>query len=399
MDNKAFSGLTVLDFTQGIAGPHATMLLALHGADVIKVEPPEGDWGRGLGDLRGDHCAHSVAFNRGKRSIALDLKHPEGVAICKVLAAKASVVTESFRPGVMARLGLGYDALKAINPKLIYCSVSGFGQEGPNNKRPTVDGLIQAFTGMMVMNRTADGVPHRQGMIAVDVMTGLYTFNALSTALMRQFRFGEGCRIDASLMTAAAAFQGAKLMEHVVSNGTPPPLYTPAGMFKTADGYIVISAMRPNHFRDLFVELGRLDIADDPRLQSHADRIKNGAIITKALNEIIATKPSAAWLTQLQAAGIFCERVNTYQDYLDHPHVKAVGAVDWIEQDGVGRLPVANIPGLPPANADPRASHAPHIGEHGAAILGEIGYTAARIDALYQGKAVGRPAATAKAAE
>ena len=173
MTKGAYDGITVLDFTQGIAGPHASMLLALHGADVIKIEPLEGDWGRALGELKGDHCAHSVAFNRGKRSIALDLKSPDGIAVVKKIAAKAHVVLESFRPGVIQRLGFGYEAIKKVNPKVVYCSVSGFGQTGPYSKRPTVDGLIQAFSGMMVMNRMPDGTPWRQGMIAVDVTTGL----------------------------------------------------------------------------------------------------------------------------------------------------------------------------------------------------------------------------------
>ena len=232
MVKGAYDGITVLDFTQGIAGPHASMLLALHGADVIKIEPPEGDWGRALGEIKGDHCAHSVAFNRGKRSIALDLKSPDGIAVVKKLAAKADVVMESFRPGVIQRLGFGYEDVKKVNPKVVYCSVSGFGQTGPFSKRPTVDGLIQAFSGMMVMNKMPDGTPWRQGMIAVDVTTGLYTFQALAPALMRQFRFGEGCYIDSSLMRSAAAFQGAKLMEWVFSKGAPPVLYMPAGSYK-----------------------------------------------------------------------------------------------------------------------------------------------------------------------
>ena len=260
MVKGAFDGVTVLDFTQGVAGPHASLLLALHGADVIKIEPPEGDWGRALGELRGDHCAHSIAFNRGKRSIALDLKSPDGIAVAKKIAAKADVVMESFRPGVISRLGFGYEDLKKINPKVVYCSVSGFGQTGPYAKRPTVDGLIQAFSGMMVMNRTPDGTPWRQGMIAVDVTTGLYTFQALATAIMRQFRFGEGCFIDSSLMRSAAAYQGAKLMEWVFSNGAPPVLYMPAGSYKSKNGYIMVSAMRPHHFRLMFELIGRPDI-------------------------------------------------------------------------------------------------------------------------------------------
>ena len=208
----------------------------------------------------------------------------------KKLAAKADVVMESFRPGVIKRLGFGYEDIKAINPKVVYCSVSGFGQTGPYSKRPTVDGLIQAFSGMMVMNRTPDGTPWRQGMIAVDVTTGLYTFQALSTAIMRQFRFGEGCFIDSSLMKAAAAFQGAKLMEWIFSNGAPPVLYMPAGSYKTSNGYIMVSAMRPHHFRLMFELIGREDIANDPELQGHNDRIRNAPKIIKALQETMPSK-------------------------------------------------------------------------------------------------------------
>ncbi len=325
MVKGAFDGITVLDFTQGIAGPHASMLLALHGADVIKVEPPEGDWGRALGELKGDHCAHSVAFNRGKRSIALDLKSPDGIAVARKLAAKAHVVMESFRPGVIQRLGFGYDEIRKVNPTVVYCSVSGFGQTGPFSKRPTVDGLIQAFSGMMVMNKMPDGTPWRQGMIAVDVTTGLYTFQALSTAIMRQFRFNEGCFIDSSLMRAAAAFQGAKLMEWVLSNGAPPVLYMPAGSYKSKNGYIMVSAMRPHHFRLMFELMGRQDIADDPELQSHNDRIRNAAKIVKALQETMPTKTTEEWIAILQPKDVFCERVNNYTDYLEHRACQGIG--------------------------------------------------------------------------
>ena len=399
MVKGAFDGVTVLDFTQGVAGPHASMLLALHGADVIKIEPPEGDWGRALGELKGDHCAHSVAFNRGKRSIALDLKSADGIAVVRKLAAKAQVVMESFRPGVIKRLGFGYDDIRKVNPSVVYCSVSGFGQTGSFSKRPTVDTLIQAFSGMMVMNKMPDGTPWRQGMIAVDVMTGLYTFQALSPAILRQFRFGEGSYIDSSLMRSAAAYQGAKLMEWVFSKGTPPPLYMPAGNYKTANGYIVLSAMRPHHCRALFELIGRQDIADDPDLQSHESRIKNAAKIVAALNETMPSRTTEEWIALLQPHEVFCERVNNYSDYLNHPHVKESGAVDWIEQDGFGRMPVANIPGLPRASEHAAQQHAPHIGEDGADILGELGYDKAEIDAIFSRGGVRRPALAAEAAE
>jgi crotonobetainyl-CoA:carnitine CoA-transferase CaiB-like acyl-CoA transferase len=401
MVKGAFDGITVLDFTQGIAGPHASMLLALHGADVIKIEPLEGDWGRALGDIKGDHCAHSIAYNRGKRSIALDLKSADGREVVKKLAARADVVMESFRPGVISRLGFGYEDIKKVNPKVVYCSVSGFGQTGPYSRRPTVDGLIQAFSGMMVMNKLPDGTPWRQGMIAVDVTTGLYTFQALSTAIMRQFRFGEGCYIDSSLMKSAAAFQGGKLMEWIFSNGAPPVLYMPAGSYKTKNGYIMVSAMRPHHFKLLFELIGRADIAADPELQSHEARIRNAPKIIKALQETMPSKTTEEWIAILQPKDVFCERVNNYTDYLEHEHVRESGAIDWIEQDRVGRLPVANIPGLPRAAEHEPQQHAPHIGEDGPDILGELGYSAAEIEAIFTRGGIGRPSepATVKAAD
>jgi len=245
-----------------------------------------------------------------------------------------------------------------------------------------------------------DGTPYRQGMIAVDVMTGLYTFQALAPALMRQFRFGEGCLIDSSLMRSAAAFQGAKLMEWVFSKGTPPPLYMPAGSYKTANGYIMVSAMRPHHFRALFELIGRQDIADDPELQTHESRIKNAPKIIKALNETMPQKTTEEWIALLQPNEVFCERVNNYSDYLEHPHVKESGAIDWIEQDGFARLPVANIPGLPPASAHEAQQHAPHIGENGPDILRELGYGPGDIDAMFARGGIGGPATpAAKAAE
>jgi crotonobetainyl-CoA:carnitine CoA-transferase CaiB-like acyl-CoA transferase len=252
---------------------------------------------------------------------------------------------------------------------------------------------------MMVMNRMPDGTPWRQGMIAVDVTTGLYTFQALSTALIRQLRFGEGSHIDSSLMRSAAAFQGGKLMEWVFSNGKPPPLYMPAGSYKTSNGYIMVSAMRPHHFKALFELIGRDDIANDPELQGHEARIRNAPKIIKALQETMPSKTTEDWIALLQPKEVFCERVNNYTDYLEHPHVKESGAVDWIEQSGFGRMPVANIPGLPPASEHPPQQHAPHLGEHGPAILRELGFSAAEIDAMFAKGGVRPPAAMDKAAE
>jgi crotonobetainyl-CoA:carnitine CoA-transferase CaiB-like acyl-CoA transferase len=216
---------------------------------------------------------------------------------------------------------------------------------------------------------------------------------------MRQFRFKEGCFIDSSLMKSAAAFQGAKLMEWVFSNGAPPVLYMPAGSYKTKNGYIMVSAMRPHHFKLMFELLGRTDVANDPELQSHDARIRNAPKIIKALNETLPAKTTEEWIAILQPKDVFCERVNNYQDYLDHAHVKESGAIDWIDQEGVGRMPVANIPGLPRAAEHPPQQHAPHIGEDAADILSELGYATADIDAIFARGGIRPPSPAAKAAE
>jgi crotonobetainyl-CoA:carnitine CoA-transferase CaiB-like acyl-CoA transferase len=178
-------------------------------------------------------------------------------------------------------------------------------------------------------------------------------------------------------------------MEHVWSDGKPPPLYVPAGMFKTADGYIVVSSMRQHHFKALCQVLGRPEYADDPRFATHETRIANAATINHALGSAFPSKTTAEWLKLLHEGGVFAERVNNYDDYMANEQVKAMGAVDWMEEDGVGKLPIANIPGLPPAREDDRARHAPHIGENGREVLTSLGYSNAQIAALIDAKVVG----------
>ncbi|HSJ42971.1 MAG TPA: CoA transferase, partial [Xanthobacteraceae bacterium] len=178
-----YRGLRVLDFGQGIASPYCAMLLGVYGAEIIKVEPPEGDWSRYLGTTHGSHTALSAVYNRGKRSLCLDLKHSDGIAIAKRLARDCDVLIEGFRPGVAARLGLGYEELSRENPGLIYLSVSGFGQQGPYAKRPGSDSVAQAFSGLVSVNVGNDKTPHRVGTTISDVATGVYAFQAIATAL------------------------------------------------------------------------------------------------------------------------------------------------------------------------------------------------------------------------
>lgn len=386
-ETRALSGIKVCDLTQGVAGPHATMLLALHGADVTKIEPLDGDWSRVLGKPSGQETTESIAVNRAKRSIACNLKSDAGRDIVRRLIEQSDIFIESFRPGVIARMGLGYEEVRKIKPSIVYASVSGFGQEGPNTLRPTVDGLIQAYSGMMVMNRTPEGVPHRQGMIAVDVLTGLYIYQAVSAALIRQIRFGEGSYLDISMMQSAAAFQSAKIMEHAAFNGKPAPLYVPSGMYQTTDGYIVISGMRDRHFAAICEVMNRPDLASDPRWPTQPARAQFGEIINGEIRKEVAKRSSAEWLTDLHAAGVFAEAVQGYADWLEDDHVKAVQAYRMAGESAFGPLPMAHIPGTP-RDGDPRDYRTPLIGEHSREVLAELGFDAHWIDQHIQAGSV-----------
>jgi crotonobetainyl-CoA:carnitine CoA-transferase CaiB-like acyl-CoA transferase len=211
-----YRGLRVLDFGQGIASPYCAMLLGVYGAEVIKVEPPEGDWSRYLGTTYGSHTALSAVYNRGKHSLCLDLKHDEGIRIARRLAGDCDVFIEGFRPGVAARLGIGYEDLARDNPGLIYLSVSGFGQVGPYSKRPGSDSVAQAFSGLVSVNVGNDKTPHRVGTTISDVATGVYAFQAIAAALFARATVGTGRWIDISLTQSTAALLGHKVAEHVL---------------------------------------------------------------------------------------------------------------------------------------------------------------------------------------
>jgi crotonobetainyl-CoA:carnitine CoA-transferase CaiB-like acyl-CoA transferase len=391
-DKEAFSGIRVLDLSQGIAGPHSAMLLAQHGADVIKAEPIAGDWGRTLGRPYGQNTAHSIAFNRGKRSIALDLTKPRGLEVAHLLMKQSDVVIEAFRPGVMAKYGLAYEDARAANPEIIYLSINGFGSRGPDYMLPVTDAVIQAFSGLMTVSRSSDGVPNRLTMIPVDVVTGLYAFQALSTALTRKFRFGTGGYIEASLMQSAAAFQAAKIMKYHLEGGEPQPLYSPVATLRTSDGYLNVTAMREQHFAALCDAIGRPEMATDPAYQNRELRIRNEAPLLAILRAEFAKQPTAYWAAKLTAVGVMNAPVQTYGDFLDHRQTKAMQAVDYVEHPGVGTIAIAQIPGTPLlASQNISHSRAPLIGEHTSDILAELGFSDDDVEAMLTDKSVALP--------
>lgn len=366
-----FSGLRVLDLSQGVAGPYAAMLLAQYGADVVKVEPPEGDWARRLGTRYGDQSVFSIAANLGKRSIALDLKRDTDRAIAHRLAARADVMLESFRPGVAMRLGIGYAELSASNPRLLYVSVSGFGQAGPDSQRPAMDPILQSFTGMVATNRGLCGTPHRVVPIVVDMSTALYTFQALAAALYARRDEPRGRYLDVSLMQSAAALQGIHIAAQHLEGRMRPGL-TPGGSYVTADGGMYIVIHRDADFGKLCDALELSDVKDDARFATNDLRYEHVTELTDRLNAAFARATNEGLGKRLMDAGVMHSPVHTYTEFLRQPQVEAARAVAWLEQPGVGRLPVPNVPGVGALiSGSPRAK-APALDEHRAEILAEL---------------------------
>lgn len=381
-DDLAFRGLKVLDMAQGVAGPHCGLLLAQHGADVVKLEPLGGDWGRALGMRYGDLSAFGAVYNRGKRSIALDLKAEEGLAAAKALAAEADVILESFRPGVMARFGLDYETVSRENPTVVYMSVSGYGQQGPNAKQPVTDSVMQAFSGLMSVNKDDRGVPQRIGVIAIDVFTGLYGFQAVAPALYRRARTGKGAHLDVSLMQSSLAFLSAKMIERHLEGAEPTVLGAPLGTYETADGFLNMNARRDPHYKALMALIGHPELVDDPRYATADARVANRDALDAVVRPALKTRPTAEWLEDFGERDILAGRVNDFPDILEDAHVKAVDAVRWLEQDGVGSIPMPLIPGAPAPDGD--RAEAPHLGAHTREILADLGYDAARITSMVE---------------
>jgi crotonobetainyl-CoA:carnitine CoA-transferase CaiB-like acyl-CoA transferase len=359
------------------------MHLARHGADVIKVEPPgSGDWGRQLGRSTRDQTAHSVVVNRAKRSIAVDLKTDEGAAIVQRLARDCDVFLQNYRVGKIDKFALDYESVRKTNPNVIYLAISGFGPKGPRCDQPATDSVMQAYTGMMSVNRGPTGVPQRIELLAIDFTTGLYAFQAVAAALYRKATKGTGAYIATSLLESSLALQEATMMESYLQGGAAEPIGMPVGTFKTKDGYMSVNARRDEHFRRLSKLLGKDEWLADPRYADARGRVKHGDELMGQLRPIFETRTSDEWVELLSGIDILKAKVNTYADLFADRQVQAVDAVRWVENDTLGRVPMASICGQrPPASGD-RLTHSPHLGEHTREVLQELGYDAAGIEKL-----------------
>jgi len=374
-----YRGLRVLDFGQGIASPYCAMLLGVYGADVIKVEPPEGDWSRFLGTTYGNHTTLSAVYNRGKRSLCLDMKHKDGIAIAQKLARECDVLVEGFRPGVAARLGLGYEELSRGNPGLIYLSISGFGQSGPYSKRPGSDSVAQAYSGLVSVNTGNDGLPHRVGTTISDVVTGVYAFQAIATTLFARAATGTGRWIDVNLAQSTAALLGHKAAEHILEGGAPRALNVPASTYRTSDGWMMVTLVNEAQYERLCTAIDREDLATDPRFADFAARADHADVLISQLRELFVTQPSEAWLKRLHAADIIAERIHNPGDWLRSAHVEETRAAVCQDTPGVGKVYSPRTPGIASLSEDDLCP-APDIGQDSIAVLAEAGFDRTAID-------------------
>ena len=391
MSEQALTGVRILDFSQVLAGPFATQLMAQLGAQVVKVEQPVGgDMTRGLMSASSDGMAPSfLAANLGKRSLTLDLKNPKAKEIVHKLVAEADVLVENFKPGTIERLGFGFEAMKAIKPDLVYASISGFGQTGPRANLPAFDGAIQAYSGMMSISGHAETGPVRSGYFSVDMSTALNAAFAITAALLRRTNTGEGQRVDVSMLDTAMFMQSPQMTGYLVSgkapelNGNASPTKQPtSNVFASSNGYVQVIAMKETQVQALFTELGmpeRYAEFNEPTV-----RLARRDEVHGLIAPMIAAQTTEYWLEALDAIGV---PVSAIQDFptiaeepqLAHREVFVEQAHHLHPNQSVKVVRAAHVaePGNPSIQGP-----TPTLGAHTDDILGELGYSVDQIKAM-----------------
>ncbi len=378
---KPFEGVRVLDLSAGIAGPHAGMLLAMNGAEVVKVEPPEGDWGRRLGTHRDDHSAYSIYYNQGKKSLSLDLKTSQAKTVLRKLIADSDVFIESFRPGVIKRLGFSFEDVIAINPKVIYLSVSGFGQTGELSAFPGTDSAIQAYTGLMYLNRGRTGIPKRFPYTLIDVVAGIYAYSMMASAFISMLRSANGAYIDCSLAHVSLALQGGAILKHQMDMMSLPQEPVPVGAFKTSDGYISISVSRDDQFDRLCACLEREDLRTSSLYITNESRNSNKSVLLEELQREFLKENNEAWHRKLSQVDIVHGVVNDYDALLASRELRDLNVMT---ETYIPALSEAfSFPTTPtPRWPDSVSKNAPRIGEHSTEVLDSFGFKEEEIQHL-----------------
>ena len=380
---KPLAGLRVIDLTQAMAAPFCTMNLADMGADVIKIEPPgEGEPTRRLGSVQQNgHSATFMTMNRGKRGLTVDLKQPEGVEILHRLARTADVFVQNYRPGVAERLGVGDEALRRLNPRLVYCAISGFGATGPYASRGGYDLIAQGMSGIMSVTGDEDGAPAKSGVPLSDLAAGLFGAYGILCALEYRERTGEGQLVDTSLLEAAMALTVWESSEYWVTGRAPRALGSahrlsaPYQALRAADGWFTVGANNDRLFEGLCRAIGRLELTADTRFSGRVERLRNRRALADEIEKTTVAAPRACWLERLDAAGVPAGPINTYPEALADPHALARGMVVDLEHPGAGPIKALGVPVKLSDTPGAVDRAAPLLGEHTAEILTELGYT------------------------
>ena len=372
------AGIRVADFSRVLAGPLATMVLADLGADVVKIERPgAGDDTRGWGPpFVGDDAAYFLSLNRNKRSVALDLGTEKGATAARRLALASDVVIENFRPGLMARFGLGFEGLSAERPELVYCSLTAFGEEGGSASRPGYDIIVQALSGLMSITGHPGGEPTKVGVALLDVVCGLYAANAIQAALIRRGETGRGGRVSVSLFDASVAAMVNQAANHLLGGLVPGPLgnqhpnIVPYQLFEAADRPFILAAGNDRLFERTCEVLGRPELAADERFATNEARVRNRESLIPLLSEAFATRTAAEWLEALESAAVPCAPVRA----MDEVFAASEGAATVQEiQDPVrGLLRLVASPIRIDGARAPIRRPPPRLGEHTDEVLGEL---------------------------
>lgn len=375
----ALEGIKVLDLTRVLAGPYATMILADMGADVIKVEMPgKGDDSRHFGPYIGDESAYFMSINRNKKSMTLNLKEQKGKDILKELVKQVDVIVENYRPGTMEKLGLGYDVLKEINPKIIYAASSGFGHTGPYSKRPAYDGVVQAMGGIMSITGQKGGKPTRVGPSVGDITAGLFTAIGILAALQTRNTQGVGQKVDVAMLDCQVAILENAIARYVVSGDVPKPAgnrhssIVPFEPFETADGEIMIAAGNDNLYKKYCAAMGRPELAEDERFVTNLLRSDNYDELRPVLGEVMATKTTEEWQKIMDDAGVPNGPINTVDKVITNEQVVAREMIQEVDHPIAGKL---KMPGVPIKMSETPGSirtHAPLLGQHTNELLSSM---------------------------
>jgi len=382
-------GVTILDLSRILAGPYCTMVLGDMGAEVLKVEPPAGDDSRAWGPpFVGGESTYFLSVNRNKKSIAIDLKKPAGCELLERLLGKADVLVENFRPGTLDRLGFGYEKLSQSFPRLVYCSISGYGQTGPLRDRPGYDAIIQGEAGWMSVTGLPEGPPLKLGASLADIFTGMMACQGILLALHQRQATGRGQRIDIALYDSAVATLCYQAQSYLVTREVPGrlgnrhPSLAPYETFETADGYLIVGVGNDALWQRFCPAVGRPDL-DRPEFRSNADRVRNYAALKILLDPLFRGAPTTDWLERLLRAGIPAGRVSNVAEVFDNPQIAPRQMLVEIQHPTVGRIQMAGNPIKMSEAGGGALRPPPLLGEHGAEILRDrLGFSAEKIQAL-----------------